>query len=375
MVGVVFVPKEGFCMHDVIIVGSGPAGGTLASLLEGLDVLVLEKEKNAVLKDSGLVSSHFTKFVEDESLIEAEVTRMEAVSPSGKTFWLQSNEPFAYILKRKRFSYYLRIEAKKNADMKYERARGFARTSGGVAVETSKGMHEAKMVIGCDGTLSDIRKSMGIEKPPMVPGIFSRTKNRLQADEIKVFLNKFYSPDFFSWIIPQVNEYGLMTSVRPRENFEYFKKSIGAPDGELHSYMIPMGTTKSYSERALLVGEACGQTKPLTGGGIIFGMRAAHMAASVVKQAIEKNDFSSGFLSRYEKSWKSEVSWEIKKQLFLRKAYRKMSNRDIDGLFRSFGSDIESVNTFDYDKITRSWKNLPKLKAVNFILKNAHLFI
>ena len=362
-------------MHDVIIVGSGPAGGTLASLLKGLDVLVLEKEKNAVLKDSGLVSSHFTEFVDDKSLIEAEVARMEAVSPSGRTFWLQSNEPFAYILKRKRFSYHLRIEAKKNADMKYERARGFALTNNGVAVETSKGVQEAKMVVGCDGTLSDIRKSMGIGKPPMVPGMFCRTKSRLAASEIKVFLNKFYSPDFFSWMIPQVNEYGLMTSVRPRENFEYFKKSIGAPEGELHSYMIPMGTTKSYSERALLVGEACGQTKPFTGGGIIFGMRAARMAAEVVKEAVRRNDFSSGFLSRYERTWKGELSWEIRKQLFLRKAYRKMSSRDIDGLFAAFGGDIESVNAFDYDKITRSWKNLPKLKAAAFVLKNLHLFI
>lgn len=369
------MPFGRFEMHDIIIVGCGPAGGTLASLLEGLDVLVLEKEKNAVLKDSGLVSSHFTDFVGDENLIEADVTRMEAVSPSGRTFWLQSSEPFAYLLKRKRFSYYLRIEAKKNADVKYERARGFTYTDRGVAVETSKGVHEAKMVIGCDGTLSDIRKSMGIEKPAMVPGIFCRTKARVPAKEIRVFLNKFYSPDFFSWIIPQVNEYGLMTCVRPRENFEYFKKSIGAPDGELHSYMIPMGTTKSYSERALLVGEACGQTKPLTGGGIIFGMRAARMAAAVIKQAAARNNFSAGFLSRYERAWKSELSWEIRKQLFLRKAYRKMSNADIDGLFKAFGGDIESVNVFDYDKITRSWKNLPKLKAAKFALRNLNLFV
>ena len=359
-------------MYDVIIAGAGPAGGTLASLIDG-DVLVLEKDKEATLKDSGLVSAHFRAFVDDDALIDSYVSEMEAVSPSGKTFLLRSDEPYAMLLKRKRFSYRLRIQAKENATVKYERVRGFRCHDDGVIVETSKSTYEAKMIVGCDGTLSDVRKSMGIAPPAMVPGLFARTRQKLKHDRIKVFFNKFFSPDFFSWIIPQENEYGIMTSIRPRDHFNDFKKALNLPDGELHSSMIPIGTTRSYGERALLVGESCGQTKPLTGGGIIFSMRAARMAARVINDAIARNRFDAPFLSRYHTAWRKELQWEIAKQLLLRRIYRKLSNADIDKLFAAFGEDIEKIRRFDYDHITSSWSKLPKRKMLAFALQNMHM--
>ncbi|MBI4014797.1 MAG: NAD(P)/FAD-dependent oxidoreductase [Candidatus Aenigmarchaeota archaeon] len=359
-------------MYDVIIAGAGPAGGTLASLIKG-DVLVLEKDKEAPLKDSGLVSSHFREFVDDDALVDSYVNEMEAVSPSGNTFLLRSDRPYAMLLKRKRLSYHLRIRAKENTTVRYERVRGFRCEKGSVIVETSKGTHEAKMIVGCDGTLSDVRKSMGIAPPAMVPGLFARTRQKLKHDRIKVFFNKFFSPDFFSWIIPQENEYGVMAASRPRDHLNDFKKSLELPDGELHSSMIPMGTTCSYGERALLVGEACGQTKPLTGGGIIFGMRAATIAGRVINDAIARDRFGASFLSRYETEWKKELQWEINKQLLLRKIYRKMSNADIEKLFTAFGGDIEKINRFDYDRITSAWTKLPKRKMFVFALQNMHM--
>lgn len=359
-------------MYDAIIAGAGPAGGTLAPLIKG-DVLVLEKDKEAALKDSGLVSSRFREFVDDDALIDSHVNEMEAVSPSGKTFLLRSDRPYAMLLKRKRFSYHLRIKTKESADVLYERVRGFRCRDSGVTVETSKGTHEAKMIVGCDGTLSDVRKSMGIAPPAMVPGLFVRTRQKLKHDRIKVFFNKFFSPDFFSWIIPQENEYGTMASARPRDHFNDFKKTLSLPDGELHSSMIPMGTTRSYGERALLAGEACGQTKPLTGGGIMFSMKSATIAARVINEAIARNRFDAPFLSRYEAAWKKELQWEIDKQLLLRRIYRKMSNADIDKLFATFGGDIEKIRRFDYDHITASWTKLPKMKVIAYALANLHL--
>jgi digeranylgeranylglycerophospholipid reductase len=361
-------------MYDVIIAGCGPAGGTLAAKLDGLDVLVLEKERNAPLKDSGIVSKRFFDFF-DDSLIETHIDKMEAVSPSGKTFFLRSEEPFGAILKRKRFSYHLRIKARETAEIKYERVRDFSNTDNGVTVETSNGTHEAKMIVGCDGTLSDVRTAMGIKKPEMVPGIFVRTKKMLPQENIKVFFNKFYSPDFFSWVIPQINEYGIMTNTRPRENFDYFKKSLSLPEGELHSYMIPMGITRSYADNALLIGESCGQTKPLTGGGIMFSMRAASIASDVIKDAVKKQDFSASFLSDYDKRWRKEFYSEIRNQLLFRRFYRRFSNNDLDKLFDSFGPDIENINEFDYDHISESWRSFPKRKAFSFLLRNLGMVV
>ena len=62
------------CMYDVIIAGSGIAGSTIARGLGELDVLVLEKNKKAAPKDSGIVSRRFLehydrKFIRHEQVL------------------------------------------------------------------------------------------------------------------------------------------------------------------------------------------------------------------------------------------------------------------------------------------------------------------
>jgi len=51
----------------------------------------------------------------------------------------------------------------------------------------------------------------------------------------------------------------------------------------------------------LLVGDAAAQTKPFTGGGIVYGMRAADIAAEVVDPAVPAS------LAAYERAWRSEL--------------------------------------------------------------------
>ena len=359
-------------MYDVIISGCGVAGGYLAGLLDGLDVLVLEKNMNVTLKDSGLVSSAFKRFA-DPKLIQSKVYSMKAISPSGISFMLNSKKPFAYILKREMFSRFLRRRARANGELRYEAARKITYSKNGVTAETENGTHEGKMIIGADGTFSTVRRSLGIKLPHMYPGIFVRSEKKLRADTIEVYLNKFYSPDFFSWIIPQTKEYGIMTGIRPKNNFEYFKKSLNLPDGRVYSSYIPIGYCKSYAKRTLLVGDACGQVKPLTGGGIMFSMRAAKHAAYTIKLASEKGRFDGNFLSRYEILWKRELAWEIRRQLLLRKIYRGLTNRDIDKVFITFGHSISKINEFDYDKLTGIWKQLPKTALLKFAVSKLPL--
>lgn len=354
-------------MYDVAIVGCGVAGGYLASLLKDLNVLVLEKDKKVFLKDSGLVSSHFREFFPSH-LIEAKIKEMRAVSPSGITFTISSESPFAYVLKRKRFSSYLRWRARKKATLRYESVKKIIYGDDGVDIFTTAGEHKAKMVIGCDGAFSIVRRSLGIRLPEMHPGIFVRTKKRLPAEQIDVYFNKYFSPEFFSWVIPQIGEYGTITSVRPKEGMEYFRRKLDLPEGRVYSGFVPVGYCKSVAGRAMLIGDACGQVKPLTGGGIIFSLRAARHAANVIKSAFENRRFDAPFLSTYENRWKSELAWEIKLQLVVRKMYRKLTNRDIDSMFMKFGYHISGVHDFDYDNLSTLSKGVPKLEMLRYFL-------
>src|SRR3989338_3946811 len=105
-------------MYDVIIVGGGIAGCYLASRLHGLNVLLIEKDKKVTLKDSGIVSADFLQFF-SKAPIKTEIHRMDVFSPSGNSFTIYDNRPFAYILKREAFGSYLRKLASRNAEIIY----------------------------------------------------------------------------------------------------------------------------------------------------------------------------------------------------------------------------------------------------------------
>ncbi len=358
-------------MHDVIIAGCGLGGGYLNKLLsDGTDVKVIEKNRKIAPRDSGIVSRRFDALLEGaENFIGHEIHSMK-INSATRSFMLRSDDAFAYILKREKLLKSLR----KEKNICYETITNVIYSKDKVIVETNKAVHEAKILIGCDGAASAARRHAGIESPALYTGMLART-SEIEYDEINVFFNKFFSPDFFSWTIPQNKEFGLVTGISPRERMEYFRKNLLLKKGRIYAYPIPVGITKSYSNRALLLGDACGQTKPTTCGGIIFSMLAARHAAATINESLEKGAFNEKFLSRYEKKWMHEFGNEIKKQVLFRKAYRNMSNKDIDHLFDAFGKHIEGLKNFDYDKLSMSLGKMPKIKMAMFALRNAkHLF-
>ncbi|HLC67621.1 MAG TPA: NAD(P)/FAD-dependent oxidoreductase [archaeon] len=344
-------------MYDVIIVGGGIAGCYLASRLGGLNVLLIEKDKKVTLKDSGIVSRDFLEFF-SKKFVKTGITRMNLFSPSGKSFTLYGKEPFAYILRREAFGRYLRSIARK-ADIVYEAVTGVEYFEDFVRVTTTGGSYEGKVVVGADGAGSAVRKAAGIESPQLSLGMMVHTAAKLHGN-IDVFFDKRYSPDFFTWIIPQNNEYGIMSMSRPRERLKFFAREHYLPHGRITAHMIPTGYVKSYVHRTLLVGDSAGQNKPLTGGGIMFGLRAAAYASSVLRAG----NYSIGGLSRYEKLWKRDFGWEIDKQFLARTFYKKFTNKQLDRIFTELGPEIEKLSGFDYDKFSGSWIRLPKIKLL-----------
>ena len=348
-------------MHDVIVVGAGIAGSYLASRLDK-DVMILEKSKKTK-KDTGIVSKKILEFL-PKKVLEKEIREMKFFSPSGLNFSLKSEKPFAYFLKRD-FISYLRKKARKNSKIRYETVNNIEYLKDSVIVHTDRNDYECRLVVGADGANSIVRRTAGIKNPGIFLGMMTRARIN---DEIKIYLNKYFSSDFFSWIIP--GEYGLITAIRPKDYFEYFKKTMNLPEGRFYSSPIPVGCTKSYFHRTLLIGDSCGMTKPLTGGGIIFSLTACNYAEQTIKEAFHKNRFESGFLNQYEKKWKGDFGYEIRKQMLFRNIYRKLTNKDIDNLFRDFGPSIERLGEFDYDHFSKSWRDMPKLKLLKFLITN-----
>ena len=80
--------------------------------------------------------------------------------------------------------------------------------------------------------------------------------------------------------------------------------------------------------KILYVGDAAGQVKPTTGGGIRYGLSGAFEAA---RSIVEDFD-GSGHLSSYEERWKERWGREIDFQRATRRVFLNMGDRELRNL-------------------------------------------
>ena len=190
-----------------------------------------------------------------------------------------------------------------------------------VEVRGSDGVetHRARMVAGCDGPKSRVRRDVGLPEPgELLHGVLGFTDEADDDDFVDVHLSV---PRFFAWRIPRGEggvEYGL--AVPPggdvRERFEAFTAAYGVETDRRCSGLIPVGPPDTVtSDRAFLVGDAAAQTKPFTGGGIRYGMTAADHAARTVDPT------DPGTLADYERAWREDLAREIRLGHWVRRAY------------------------------------------------------
>lgn len=342
-------------MHDIVIIGAGVAGSYIAQQLsDEYDVLVIDKG-HPKIKDSGIVSRKISTFFKLRPIVKKRITKLELVSPSGYVTRLVSNKPFAYLLHRERLTRILRSGL--NIVNEMFRAADFFNDH--VHVWTDESDYTCKLLVDCSGAVSTLK----ISRSKTFFGMLNRSKPF--AGNIKVFLNKYFSPDFFAWEIPTNGEHGLITSYNVIEYFKYFQKSVEFHTGYQEIHPIAIGIRDSFANRRLIVGEACGQVKPLTGGGIIFSLLGAKRACEIIRLAFGLEDFSKKILSIYEKNWHNDLKREITCQLFIRNLYRKTTNKQLDKMIKILGEKIEIS---DYDKLSNVFLNIPKLRLIKLLI-------
>ena len=107
-----------------------------------------------------------------------------------------------------------------------------------------------------------------------------------QADHVHVFVGQDLAPGWFGWIIPLGEGrvrigIGCDYSQRPIACFRRLQAAYpdffeGLKIDRMYGGIIPVVTVaRSYDNGVMLVGDAAGQVKPFSGGGIYTGLVAA----------------------------------------------------------------------------------------------------
>jgi len=379
-------------LSDIIVVGGGPCGSFTAFNLakRGAEVTVLEEHSEVG------VPSHCPGHLSIKSLKRlglyplpreiVENTFQGAIfhSPRGKSFSVRFSQSVTCVVNRVLFDRYI-AEMAEDIGVQYRlnsRVESLIIENGfvkGVNVKQSGKTKEnffAKIVVDAEGVSSRILRLAGLSalnRHMLVNGVQAEVDNvkDVESDMVEVFLGRDYATGFYAWLIPIGDgkaKVGLATKTgNPKEllNRLMFKHSVASKKLRtakivrmgFHPLTLGGPIARTYSNGFLAVGDVASQVKPTTGGGVIFGMTCAKVAAAVAYDALSRNDFSSEFLSTYQKSCRAILGFDVRAMTAIRKMLDAMSDEKVDdaiSLCKKLNLDKSLQNIKDMDFQGRS---------------------
>lgn len=337
-------------MRDAIVVGAGPSGSYLSYLLSklGYDVLNLEEhqEIGKPVECTGLVSERVFGYVKSNSSINS-VTGANVFFPNGRSVHIEKPEK-TIVIERDRFDRDVSAMAiSTGTDVKIDsRVQSVKTNADGVRIvykeDGNLKEETAKVIAGADGINSIVRKELyGVKSRRIVSTYQVDSATPMEdQDSVEVYLGSESTKGFFGWATPagELTRIGVGTyGVSP---FTYFgrinkrfpkDKIIGITGGA-----IPIAyLKKTYGYRNLLVGDAGGIVKPLTGGGIYTGIVSSKHAARALDKALAGENYSETVLSQYQKDWRKELGKELWIDGKIQKYFSSLSDKTLNLIYEA----------------------------------------
>jgi len=337
--------------YDVCIVGASIAGNYLAYLLSksNLRIVVLEDHKEIGLpfQCAGIISQKLSKLIElPKEIVLNRVDTAKIISPSGKFIKLSGSER-PYVIDRIKLDLLFYNKVKDNPNVTYylgERYKSFEyRIDDGkkyVMIETSKRKVIAKMLIGCDGPLTSVGKHLKVKNKVLYAAQI-RIKGNFHENEAVMYFHPLWK-QLFGWIVPEGNtvyRIGIASSKNVKRCFHIYLKKLAIDINnkiDQQGGIIPYGTmNKSAFENILLLGDAAGQVKATTGGGIIMLLTAAKYASNCVNLCFKNGNFSKRFIKKiYVNPCLRAIGRELKLHFTIRLILENLSVKDFETFFK-----------------------------------------
>ncbi len=345
---------------DALVVGAGPAGSTAAWRLAraGHRVLMIEEHPRVghPVQCAGLVSRRVLDLAGAPAVVRREVRGATVFGPSLRSVDFRAQEPRAFVIDRAGLDVHLADRAA-GAGVEVRTSTRFdarvAEEDGGVRVRLRgpDGTAEElvpRLVVGADGVASAVARAFRLRRPVEILPAFEAEFPVSPGDPetVEVYLGRSIAPGLFGWWIPdgqggaRVGVAADADGTTARAYYERLLAALARRFGRplrnptaLLAAGIPIGRLpKVVGRRVVLVGDAAAQVKPLSGGGIFTGMRAAELAAETAAGALADDDLSERRLDGYARAFDAELGDEFRRALYLRRVFVRLSDRELDAL-------------------------------------------
>lgn len=336
---------------DILVVGAGPAGATLALHMaaKGYDVIVVDKEKFPRAKICGdalggkavtvlkrLPGNLFAEFLTLPGLHPSRGIRFTAPAGISADIFFPpgsgpTNEAPGFTLPRHEFDGFLARQLRLHPNIRFyegEKVRLVGTGPGYACAFTDQREYRAHMLTGADGSRSVTRRALpglpsGEDHSCLGFRAYYRNVGWPAPDHlIELYFQKRLLPGYF-WIFPiagglfnvglgmpmrilrrrKINTMNLFRSLITEDPYlaPMFREAI--PAGQPGAGLLPLGSQgdRCSGNRILLLGDAASLVDPFTGEGIGNAMASGETAAEIAAKAMMAGDFSAGFLSAYDK--------------------------------------------------------------------------
>lgn len=342
--------------YDVIIVGGGPVGSSLAYKLaqKNLKIGIIDKKKQIglPLQCAGIVSKDLKNYNDIPSEFILNEVKGAVIHSQNEELKVQKDENVALVIDRVKYDQWLFQRVCDNGVDVYSENKVYdINIEEGIVYFKDKQL-SSKVIVGADGYNSIVSKIMGNKSDYYKASqyLIKLDDSNLNTDYVDLFTFAEFLPGFL-WFIPlgdNIYRVGLFSNCVFKKQCGFlddFFKSEGVFKGlsfdlngleilQKYKGYIPIYDDKKQlvKDRALLIGDAASQIKPTTGGGLVLSFKLLDITSDIILDAVVNDDIS--LLKNYEISFKDKFSKELSYEMKVHKSLDSLSNNGLDYLFK-----------------------------------------
>lgn len=350
-------------MYDVVV-----AGGSIAGLLcareasaKGHSVLVVEEDHEigtpehcgGLISGSGLEALGVVPF---RKIFGHTIRSAKFTAPDGNTFVVNAEKKGVIEISRRELDKQVAYQAQRNgAEIRVmtrlqSAADGVAKIRGGDI--------RYRILVDARGVSS---VAQGRPGGTLASAQYEVCADWIRKGQAEVIFDQDVTPGFFAWVIPSEEGRGRVglagREINPSESLARMLEKRGCRS-VLRKIFAPIwirGPLNSFvSGTAVAVGDAAGQAKPTTAGGIFTGGMGGILAGRAISAFLESGD--SGDLKEYQRQWNDMFGAEFGRQRRAREVLERISNTTINEIFGLVTPDtvqsISGKDDFDFHTIS-----------------------